>query len=441
MHRLHLLLAVLLGAGCYSPSVEPCRYVCNGATCPSGLTCNAQGMCASSATEMCGGDGGPIADAPPDSSCGWPAATNVDPCALRADQVTAPWNIRDGEVWTIDTDMLTVRLNNQTVPFPLISQNDQTTAVPQVPQVALVTVGDVTLSAQGGLQVIGARPLTILVNGTALIAGSIEIQPTVVGGFACPTSGSNGGSVTTQAGAGGGGGGGFGPNDHTTAGQVGGNGGASPPPVAGGGIGGTGGNVSNAIDARRLSPLRPGCPGGQGGTTPNPGSMGGRPGAGGGAIQISARLRLTIAGMINAPGGGGAVGTPGGGGGGGAGGAILLEAAMVDLVSGARLCANGGGGATGISIATGQGQIGLCSGVAALGGGESPNGTPASSSGGAGATAMLDAEVGQLGKTGTDSANPATSGGGGGGGVGRIRINGQLTVAPPVLSTPKYTVP
>lgn len=61
-----LVAAVLSAAGCYQPSVEACRYLCNNQQCPNGLECNAQGMCAESATAMCQAmpDDGSI-DAPP----------------------------------------------------------------------------------------------------------------------------------------------------------------------------------------------------------------------------------------------------------------------------------------------------------------------------------------------------------------------------------------
>jgi hypothetical protein len=442
MRHAVVLASVLLATSCYSPSVEPCRYVCNGAACPSGLTCNSQGMCATSATEMCGGDAS-VTDTPADSSCGWSVVSNVDPCALRADQETASWDLRDGENWVVNTDTLTVSVNNQTVTSVPIHLEDQATAVPKVPQVALIMVGDFSMAGQSKLQIVGARPLTLLVNGTAMVAGPIEIVPSFASAVGCPTAGDSGASVTSAAGAGGGGGGGFGPNANNTSGQAGGAGGSSPPPLSPGGPGGSGGQISGGVgDPRKLSPVRPGCPGGSGGTRAGAGSLGGRGGAGGGAIQISARTRIVLAGMISAPGAGGGIGGNGAGGGGGAGGAILLEAETVDLGAGARLCANGGSGATGSGVTTGVGQPGTCALTGALGGGEGANGTPASSSGGGGAAANVDAEAGQVGKPGTDTAaNPSTSGGGGGGGVGRIRIHGQLTTAQPVLSSPMYTVP
>lgn len=51
--RIAIVAALLAAAGCYQPSVEACRYLCNNQQCPSGLECNAQGMCAESTTAMC----------------------------------------------------------------------------------------------------------------------------------------------------------------------------------------------------------------------------------------------------------------------------------------------------------------------------------------------------------------------------------------------------
>jgi hypothetical protein len=53
IRTLAVTFGALITSACYAPSVESCRYVCNGASCPSGLACNAQGMCASSATDTC----------------------------------------------------------------------------------------------------------------------------------------------------------------------------------------------------------------------------------------------------------------------------------------------------------------------------------------------------------------------------------------------------
>jgi hypothetical protein len=58
------LIASALGGGCYRPSVEACQLQCNNQQCPSGLTCNEQGFCASSASAVC--DSLPV-DAPADA--------------------------------------------------------------------------------------------------------------------------------------------------------------------------------------------------------------------------------------------------------------------------------------------------------------------------------------------------------------------------------------
>ncbi len=64
MRRCALLAAVIGLAGCYSPSIDACALACaaNNA-CPDGLACNAQGLCAATATDTCvPGDG--AVDAP-----------------------------------------------------------------------------------------------------------------------------------------------------------------------------------------------------------------------------------------------------------------------------------------------------------------------------------------------------------------------------------------
>lgn len=43
----------LAPTGCYAPAIEACRLACSDSRCPAGLTCNAQGLCATSASEVC----------------------------------------------------------------------------------------------------------------------------------------------------------------------------------------------------------------------------------------------------------------------------------------------------------------------------------------------------------------------------------------------------
>jgi hypothetical protein len=263
-----------------------------------------------------------------------------------------------------------------------------------------LTVGDVTVR--------GTRALAILVDEDVAIAGvfsvsadrgeqgpgSLSDRPGCVGGAyrECPDfasfSGAGGGGFGSDGGAGG-------PCD-----------GASFAPMG------------RAEGNPQLVPLRGGCRGGGGGQNS-------AAGAGGGALQISARgaIRLGPGAFIAANGGGG-WGPPtnptcspfltlGGlpcenGSGGGAGGGILLEAATVELDTGAGLTANGGSGHYGV-LATAA-SPGLLSTE------PSPAFVPGCAgcpSGGRGAARGVDATHGASGYNGS----------GGGGGVGRIRIN------------------
>jgi hypothetical protein len=188
--------------------------------------------------------------------------------------------------------------------------------------------------------------------------------------------------------AGGGGGG------HATSGGTGGD----VPTETGVLTGGRGGLVSGTAE---LVPLRGGC-------------------AGSGAIQISSRTQLTIAGVIDVRGGTGSLeqGTLNVDiGGGGAGGGILLEAPTVTLTPTARLLAKGGGGAANTSSAGATPQTEDL--TASIGLRCIPQ-DPQCGNGGNGATVGIAATNG--GNTALNS-EAFFSGGGGGGGLGRLRIN------------------
>lgn len=233
---------------------------------------------------------------------------------------------------------------------------------------------------------VGSNPLQIDVEGSVVVAGTLQVAggaggtPGVdtadcetagsgglpgPGGFAGgagagqggtgtqdgatgdgPTGGPAGGGVASAAtsvefaGAGGGGGGhtapGLGGSDNPARGTTGGAGGrahASLPPVIGGG-GGGGGSVEQSV----LGDLDP---------TDHEGAGGG---GGGGALWIRSSETITVTGTIDASGGdGGSDNGPGcaarGHGGGGAGGTIRLDAPMVD-VDRATLDVSGGLGGT-----------------------------------------------------------------------------------------------
>jgi hypothetical protein len=170
--------------------------------------------------------------------------------------------------------------------------------------------------------------------------------------------------------------------------------------TGGGGLGGASG-----CGAEALVPLVGGGGGGSGADGSCSGVCGWPGGGGGGAIQIASRVRIAIAGVIDAAGGAGFGRTTGlsgrgGGGGGGAGGAVLLEAPVLTI--GGQLSVEGGAG--GVS-----------------GGGD----------GGPGAG------QGQLNGTDAADGDAAGEGGpGGGGGAGRVRLNTLVTVDCPAVTSP-----
>lgn len=437
---MRLLFVLALLGGCYSPSIAPCHLACAGMACPDGLACNSQGLCAESETAMCSigdSDGG---DGNDSGGCGWPSISNVDPCALDANEAMVAIEIATaGAPAQINTDSLVI-LNVNNLVLKVVTQEGVPTG-----QVAIAIVKSWTHRNGTALNITGARPLIILANEFVMINGPVNWAPSFEDTMLCPTRGDPGGPVATIAGGGGGGGGGYGTNATGSAGRAGGSGGNHPgPPPTLGGIAGGGGTATSGVVTERIRPLRGGCPGGPGGAaglTPNAGGAGGR---GGGALQISARTSIRIASAINVPGGGGApgslstAGARSGGGGGGAGGGILLEAPEIDLMNG-LLCANGGGGGgTGGTLASATGQTGTCTNTTATGGSGT---TDSDGLGGSGATGGTSATVGVSGAAGTGmpTPTPGHGGGGGGGSVGRIRINGTI-VNGPSTATPQFTM-
>jgi hypothetical protein len=418
--RALILLAALVG--CYRPAIEPCQYTCSAdEICPDGLNCNFQNICAVATSDRC-----------PSNACGWPAISNVDPCspAIQADQVTADW--------TIDTS-IQIETGEPGTPVPQLAAVPAGARVAVVqqeggPEALVIVVHDLTL--KNGLSASGARPLILLVNGTAALnQGSfLSAGPGLVptpGVDCAPAIDLIGLDATADNGGGGGGGGGFGQRvENTSSGAPGGSGGSPGSTINNGG---KPGRLVPNTDA--LVPLRGGCAGGPGGS--NGAEMGGRAGLGGGAVQISAKTSLVVRGLIaaSAHGGGNSERPLAGGGGGGSGGGILLEAPTVTFELKASLCANGGGGG---AASTGEQAFSACSEdgiVAGNGGGDQ---AAVFAAGGQGATALNDASPGKPGQTGTGTGL-VRGAGGGGGGVGRIRINATTIVGAPKFSTPAFT--
>ena len=256
------------------------------------------------------------------------------------------------------------------------------------------------------------QSLVILVDGTAVIAGTIDVsgvdgdsttagrggpgggsgglhsdaegQP---GGGACAGSGGGRVGLPNNFGAGGGGGGGYG-------GTGGAGGDGRSPNNSNIGPGGAGGGLCPGAE---LITLAGGSGGASGGDGTCSGDCGWPGGGGGGAIQIASRASISISGSLIASGGAGegfANGNPsaGGGGGGGSGGAILLEAPAISI-RGNLLVDGGAGGAAG---------------------------------GGAGGAGATGAEIN--GGPGADHDAAGDGGSGGGGGGGRVRVNGPDVV-------------
>lgn len=341
-----------------------------------------------------------------DRSCGWNVEpTNYAPCAPGFPPATGPFDIIDTQVVNTDTEVGKFH----SVVYQLTGE------------VLLIHATSFSMTPTSGLIVIGTRPLLLVVDGDATIAGSINLSA-AASPPDCPITPADDGSASGPGGAGAG---------FATPGGAGGNNGDTATVVgpAGGGV------IGNAL----LSPLRPGCAGGRGGRAA--GSPGGGGGNGGGGLEISSNAMLTIHGTITSGGGGGNAGMPQtllrtpfameaatGGGGGGAGGAILLEAAQIDL-AGAMICAAGGGGGEGgdpVTPSVGGTQ-------AACGGG--PGG--AASVGGDGGSGGDGTTAPGAGGTGRKNLSGASTGGGGGGGSpGRIRVHGPRTGAATIVPAP-----
>lgn len=355
-------------------------------------------------------DGNAMSDG--NASCTPWIAANVDPCdpALGTPMALA----LVGGAFKLDTD--TGELANSQGDVPVVSA---LVAQAGGPSVRVVNATTFDLASDATLTVRGTHPLVIVVHEIATIAGAIDAS-------AADDAAGPGGEDVTQcamgtgtvgmpatgaaAGGGGAGGGAFGGKGGDGAD---GNGGAHGAHGAGGAVNGT----------MMLVPLRGGCAGGSGGMDVG-GNAGGAAGRAGGALEITARMSITVAGTVAAAGGGGrAEGqSKTGGGGGGAGGAILLDGDAI-TISGA-LCANGGAGGEGGQ--TGQpaldGQPGTCSDTVlatdagVTDGGDGGNGT------------VVGHPDGTGGKTGMTMAG----GGSGGGGIGAIRTHartGMPTIA------------
>lgn len=189
------------------------------------------------------------------------------------------------------------------------------------------------------------------------------------------------------------------------------------------------GNGGWSCGVRELTPLVGGSGGGGGTVVPNimessPGTGGG----GGGAVQLTAggHIWITAPGGVTVAGEGGGRTLAGGGAGGGAGGAILLEAASIEIGTGAFLAANGGGGSGGDCL-TRYDDAGLAGEKGTTtwhdaDGGEGAYPTDSENAGDGGDGGAGEHYNGESGREDSEDWEGGASGGGGGGG-GRIRLN------------------
>jgi hypothetical protein len=396
-------LALALGAGCSFPTVSDAYRCEKTADCEAGRTC-VEGFCVAPDEVDAGSGGGMDGPAGNPFDCkAWPAPRHFAPCDLPAPSAAL---VLDTGLFTYDTTAGT-----------LTGAQPVTVASKLLPAGRVISVERITINAGATLRVVGAYPLIIASWGTLEVTGEIDASSA-----ASPGAGANpsdcashaavvGGSST--AGASGGGGGGF-----QGAGGRGGNGG-----------GGTPGNGGASVAAAPL--LLGGCPGARGGN--GDAQNAGAGGAGGGAVQLTAKQSITIAGRVHAggAGGGGATGSDGAGGGGGAGGMIGLEAPAVTVTATGILAANGGGGGQGENTSPGgTGQPGAASLTAAAGGAGGDGGP-----GGAGsAGAILSGAQGQ-------GSNDGAGGGGGGAGYITIRsgsrqLDGSARISPAATIVP-----
>jgi hypothetical protein len=410
-----VVIAALGVAGCYSPTPPTGAPCGENNACPSGQTCIAG---------FCGGDGTGDTGVPMDTqdidapaTCTTWNARHFQACAIPAPggDLVLDASLAD-YTWDTNTGVLKGKMNMTVAVTTMVLQ--QTGG----PEVLLASVNNFTVSDDANISVTGNRPLVIAVWENAVIDGDINASASLAG-----TGPGGANTVTTECPASA-----VGNPGTTTTPSHGGGGGAFQ------GAGGIGGSASsgNGVGLPVPTVIRGGCGGGSGGQSS--GGVVGTRGAGGGAVQITARVSITIpaGGSIAAGGGAGSFGriAYGGAGGGGSGGYIGLETPTLTVAG--VLAANGGAGGGGASdVAQGSpGANGLTSANPAIGGpGATVSNVGACGKGGNGSAG------GTL--TGDPGVTTSCGGGGGGGGAGYILFwspttNVTGTVSPPALSGP-----
>jgi hypothetical protein len=293
----------ILATACYRPAaVDPCTATCDfaslgaSAPCPSGLTCNASGLCAGA--EGCR----PILDAA------------IDAPACRPDQTRIGHDLVVCLSASIGADL----------ELPAMINTDIAPCDPAELDRCVIAAHDI--NAAGTVRVSGLRPLVLAAVRSISIGGAVDVSSS--GTNDGPNASWSGCDVTAIDGSGSGGG-------------------------AGGsfhGAGGTGGGTAAGVPAPGIADgFHGGC---RGGAAVFPG------GAGGGAVYLVAGTDIHVTGVVNAdgaPGLGGLQGAmPSGGDGGGAGGYIGLDAPMITVDQLAAIVANGGGGGGGAGNSKGE---------------------------------------------------------------------------------------
>lgn len=387
MNSLKLGLAATLLAGCFPHPSE--QYTCSDTeTCTGGRSC-VQGYCVVPDDGGAGSDGTPGGDA--EDPCRSFGSRHFDACAIP--RPTGPMTLSSVGVYIFDTTTgsLLDPANVMSTPPSMV-----------VGELRVISVDSFSLVQGATLRVNGTHPLVIASWGTLEVSGTIDLSTTNLTRGAGAALASTCAAHVATAGQNGNGGGGGGGGSLQSAGGNGGSGGNN---AADGGNGGT------AVGTAPL--LAGGCSGEKGGN--DGGNTGGNGGVGGGAVQLTAKISISIAatGRIHAGGAGGrpGPGASGGGGGGGAGGMIGLEAPALTITPGAILAANGGGGGQGGGNAGGTpqaGQDGQLSATAANGG--------TAGSGGDGGKGSVSTTAGLAG------GNDGAGGGAGGGGAGYITV-------------------
>lgn len=373
----------------------------------------------------------PVADAP--ETCATWTARHFTPCAIPGPgpAITVP----PGATITYDTNLPGFVEDPPADPPALVLGQGGTEAV-------LISVASLTIPAGTTFRAIGARPLVIASWSTIDIQGVLDVGSSTAqsrsGAGANPTACGVGAAqagddeTTNGGGSGGGGGGAFR-----------GNGGKGGPGDSGGeNPGGNGGQML----ASAPTIVRGGCPGARSGKAgPDPAvtaSTGDDTttagGAGGGAIQLSARLSITVGAMgrVRASGAGGfgaPTGSACGGGGGGSGGYVGFDAPAYSFVANARVASNGGGGGSSALFVEsgGNGGDGTDDATQAPGG---PYGDSCAHPGPPGAAGTT------LDGPNANQGNVSCGGGGGGGAVGFILVFGAFTAPADVVFSPTPTI-